>query len=179
MRPGRREALMLAAAGVAAAAAGFLAGPALLRLGEEGKSQGSRLFAASLPDLAGNTRRLAEWRGRLLVCNFWATWCAPCREEIPLFIAARAKYAPGVAEIVGIAVDNRSKVSEFVATYAIPYPILLADVTGLELTRELGNSSGGLPYTVILDRAGSIAHRKLGAFKAGQLDTILADMTRA
>lgn len=178
MRPGKREALILAAAGVAAAAAGFFAGPALLRLGQ-GEKPPSSLLAAPLPDLAGNTRRLSEWHGRLLVCNFWATWCAPCREEIPLLIATRAKYAASGVEIVGIAVDNAAKVLEFSKTYAIPYPILLAETDGLELMRRVGNASGGLPYTVVLDRAGTIAHRKLGALKPGELDAILADMARA
>jgi thiol-disulfide isomerase/thioredoxin len=179
MHPGRREALILAAAGVAAAAAGFLAGPALLRLGKGGAGESSALLAASLPDLAGNARRLIEWQGKLVVCNFWATWCAPCREEIPLLVSIRAKYAPLGVEIVGIAIDNATKVAEFSKTYVISYPILLAEAQGLELMRRAGNASGGLPYTLVLDRAGAIAYRKLGALKPGELEAVLADMTKA
>ena len=174
MSPGRREAWILGAAGLAAAAAGFLAGPALLKLGESG--EGEIPSNASFRDLAGHPRRLGEWRGKVLLCNFWATWCAPCREEIPLFIAARQKYAGLGAEFVGIAVDNAAKVREFTASFNIPYPILVANADGLELMRHLGNGSGGLPFTVIADSAGKILQRKLGAFRQAELDQVLGSL---
>ena len=168
MAPGRRDLLILGGAGLAAAAAGFLAGPALLRL--SGDSEGAVLGAAAFGDLEGRRRRLAEWRGKVLVCNFWATWCAPCREEIPLLVAARQKHGPSGVEIVGIAIDNPSKVREFSATFKISYPVLVAEADGLDLMRQLGNTGGGLPYTVIADREGSLVHRKLGALKEAELD---------
>jgi thiol-disulfide isomerase/thioredoxin len=174
MTPGRRNALVLGGAGLAAAAAGFLV--ARLITGSEGRE--GALLAARLPDLAGKPRQLSEWRGKILVCNFWATWCAPCREEIPLLVAARAKYASQGVEIVGIAVDNASKVSEFSRSMGVTYPILLSEADGLELMRRLGNTSGGLPYTVFLDREGRVAHRKLGALKASDLEQILGGLTR-
>jgi len=177
MKAGRREALLLGLAGIAAAAAGFLAGPALLQSGR-GREEGL-LLSASFPDLDNRTRRLAEWRGKVLVCNFWATWCAPCREEIPLLVAARRKYGPGGVEIVGIAIDNVAKVRQFSASFDISYPVLVAGADGLELMRKLGNSSGGLPYTVIADRQGALAHRKLGALKAGELDGLLESLIRS
>ena len=96
MAPGRREALILGAAGVAAAAAGFLAGPLLLK---GGGSEGDAIRSATLVDLAGKPRHAAEWEGRVVVWNFWATWCAPCREEIPLLIAAWAKYGPSGEQV--------------------------------------------------------------------------------
>ena len=176
MAPGRRELLLLGTAGVAAAAAGFLAGPVLFGTGHGGGGERA-VLSATLPDLAGKPRRLAEWQGKVLVCNFWATWCAPCREEIPLLIAAREKYAPGGVEIVGIAVDNAIKVGEFSRTLGITYPVLIAEADGLELMRRLGNSSGGLPYTVFFDRQGGVAHRKLGALKQGDLDAILGSLS--
>lgn len=176
MAPGRREALILGAAGIAAAAAGFLAGPLLL--GERGRGDDA-LRAATLVDLAGKPRPAAEWEGQVLVWNFWATWCAPCREEIPLLIATREKHKALGVEIVGIAIDNAAKVREFSASFAISYPVLLAGSDGLELMRKLGNSSGGLPYTVVVDRNGKVVHRKLGALKAGDLDSILRPLTRS
>jgi thiol-disulfide isomerase/thioredoxin len=185
MKHGRREALILGAAGLAAAAAGFLVGPALLRQvktgeGGGGATPGNRaLLSVSLTDLAGRTRYFSEWRDRILICNFWATWCAPCREEIPLFIAMRAKYAAAGIEIVGIAVDNPSKVRDFTASLNISYPILLAEADGLDLMRQLGNSGGGLPYTVVTDRSGGVVHRKLGAFKAPDLEAVIAPLTRS
>jgi thiol-disulfide isomerase/thioredoxin len=184
MKPGRREALILGAAGLAAAAAGFLLGPILLqstngRGADEGAAAGDlALRSASLVDLAGMPRRLGEWQGRILTCNFWATWCVPCREEIPLLMAAREKYASAGVEIVGIAIDDPVKVRDFSTSFQISYPILLAEFDGLDLMRKLGNSAGGLPYTVVADRQGNVVHRKLGAFKQGDLDTILGPLVR-
>ena len=167
---------MLGAGGVAAATAGFLAGPALLQLGAG--AQEEVLRSARFADLEGKTRQLAEWRGKVLVCNFWATWCAPCREEIPLLVAAREKYGPSKMEILGIAIDNLSNVREFTTLFKISYPVLLAEANGLDLMRELGNSSGGLPYTVVTDSQGTLVHRKLGALRPADLDAILEPLVK-
>ena len=176
MTPSRREALILGAAGLAAAAAGFMVGPLLLN----GKEQGDGILrSATMVDLSGKPRAPAEWGGRVLVWNFWATWCAPCREEIPLLIAAREKYGLSGIEIVGIAVDNAAKVREFSSSFNISYPILLAEADGIELMRKLGNSSGGLPYTVVADRQGKVVYRKLGALKQADLDAILGPLARS
>ena len=184
MKPGRREALILGAAGVAAAAAGFLVGPILLRStkGEGGagnaEGRGTELWSATFEDLSGKSRKLDEWQGRILICNFWATWCTPCREEIPLLMAAREKYSSRGVECVGIAIDNAAKVRDFTASLKISYPILVAESNGLDLMRGLGNNAGGLPYTVIADRRGGVVHRKLGAFHRGDLEAILDPLTR-
>jgi len=182
MNPGRREALILGSAGLAAGAAGFLLGPILLRStigGNSGAGSGElALPSATLVDLAGQRRELSEWRGRILMCNFWATWCAPCLEEIPLLMAARAKYASAGVEIVGIAIDNPAKVRDFSTSFKISYPILLAEADGLDLMRKLGNRPGGLPYTVVANRQGKIVHRKLEAFKQGDLDAMLGPLAR-
>ena len=185
MTPGRREALILGAAGVAAAAAGFLVGPALLQstgggAGAPGPQAEDRILrSATLVDLAGKPRRLSEWQGRVLVCNFWATWCAPCREEIPMLMSEREKYGKSGLEIVGIAIDNAVKVAQFAASLKITYPILLAEADGLDLMRKLGNTSGGLPYTVVADRQGVLVLRKLGAMKQADLDGILGPLARS
>lgn len=181
MKQGRREALILGAAGLAAAAAGFLVGPILLRsTGEEGGtgSGNAELRSVTFLDLNGKPRKLNEWQGRILICNFWATWCAPCREEIPLLMAARGKYASLGLEIVGIAIDNAPKVREFTASFNISYPVLLAEADGLDLMRKLGNTAGGLPYTVVTDRQGHVLLRKLGAFHPGELDTVLGPLAK-
>jgi thiol-disulfide isomerase/thioredoxin len=184
MTPGRRETLILGAAGVAAAAAGFLIGPVLLQSTGKGKAQELRseegiLRTTTLVDLAGKPRRLDEWQGRVLVCNFWATWCAPCREEIPMLMLERAKYEKSGLEIVGIAIDNVAKVGEFATSLKITYPILLAEANGLDLMRKLGNGAGGLPYTVIADRRGALVHRKLGAMTQADLDEILGPLAQS
>jgi len=172
----RREALILGAVAVAAAATGFLAGPLLLN---RGRATSSALAAASFTDLWGKPRQLSEWRGRILVVNFWATWCPPCREEIPMLMTVRDKYASNGVEIVGIAIDLASKVQEFSNTVKISYPILLADGGGLDLVRKLGNSAGGLPYTVFVDREGEVGKSKLGALSQSELEGLLGEMLRS
>lgn len=167
---GRRRLALFGAVGLAAAAAGLWLG---LRAGAP-----SPLHGVRFPDLNGGMRDLAEWRGKVLVLNFWATWCAPCREEIPMLVQARESYAPQGVEIVGIAIDNAAKVREFSATTPISYPVLLADGAGLDLVRALGNSAGGLPYTVFVDQGGRPARSKLGALTRAELDSILSQMLK-
>ncbi|MGQ0512118.1 MAG: TlpA disulfide reductase family protein [Betaproteobacteria bacterium] len=136
----------------------------------------SPLDAMAYPDLAGKPRRIAEWRGKVVAVNFWATWCAPCREEIPMFMEVRRERGPQVFEIVGIAIDSADKVAEYARNVAISYPVLVADGSGLDLIRKLGNTSGGLPYTAFLDRDGRPVRSKLGAFKRSELDALLAEL---
>ena len=128
----------------------------------------------TLKDLTDRSRRLSEWSGKPVLLNFWATWCAPCREEIPLFIETRARHAALGLEIVGVAIDQKTDAQEFVAKFRVPYPILLADDTTLDLMARYGNPTGVLPYSVILRTDGSIAHRKIGAFRPAELEQALA-----
>jgi thiol-disulfide isomerase/thioredoxin len=165
----RREALLLGAAGVAAAAAGALAGALAL----QSSSGAGDLLAARYPDLDGRVRPLLDWRGRVLLCNFWATWCAPCREEVPLLVSAKQKWGTLGFEVVGIGVDSADKIREFSTIYQINYPVLVADGSALELLRKLGNRGGGLPYSVILDRSGRLVQRHLGAVTAAELGRFL------
>ncbi|MGA8007653.1 MAG: TlpA disulfide reductase family protein [Burkholderiales bacterium] len=175
MTRGRRKALIVGAVGVAAAAAGALAALGLLR----SQDSGAALQAARFTDLEGKTRRLAEWRGKVVLCNFWATWCPPCREEIPMLVALSKEMAPKGVQIVGIALDSAVKVGEFARDYKVTYPLVIAGSDGIDLMRATGNQLGGLPYTAFLDRRGRIMHRKLGALQEAQVREWLAEMLRA
>lgn len=93
-----------------------------------------------------------------------------------MLVAARERHAPNGVEVVGIAIDGEAKVREFSAAYGINYPLLLADAGAIELMRKLGNTAGGLPYTVVLDRRGALAYRKLGALTRPELERVLADL---
>src|SRR5688500_16142451 len=162
MSPSRRETLILAGVAVGAAALGGIAGVMAL----QSRNGAAELLRSSFPDRSGERRRLGEWQGRVLVCNFWATWCAPCREEMPLLDALQARHAKNGVQVVGIALDNVANVGEFLKSTHIAYPLLIAGATGIELMRRLGNSAGGLPFTVVLDRRGRVAERKLGPYSA-------------
>jgi thiol-disulfide isomerase/thioredoxin len=174
MTPGRRELLILGGAGAAAAAAGLVAGALLL----QSRSGASALLSAAYPDLTGRPRRLLDWQGRVLVCNFWATWCAPCREEMPMLSRMRDKYEPKGIEFVGIGIDSGAKISEFAKTHPVSYPLLVADAGAIDLMRSLGNSGGALPFTVVLDRAGTVAYRRLGALAEADLEKALVGFLR-
>jgi thiol-disulfide isomerase/thioredoxin len=168
----RRDALVLGTAGIAAAAAGAVAGALAL----QARSGAADLLAARYPDLEGRVHRLLDWRGKVLLCNFWATWCAPCREEVPILVSAKGQWAAHGLEVVGIGIDSAAKMREFSKTYKINYPLLVADATALELMRKLGNRGGGLPYTVILDDTGAVVRRHLGAFTAPDLRRLLESL---
>lgn len=170
MKPGRRSWLIGASVAVAAAASG--AGLALYRASSAREVEVLR--HAQFLDLQGKARSLAEWPGQLLLVNFWATWCTPCLEEIPMLLELRRAHKANGLEIVGIAIDQAAKVGEMAKKLSIEYPVFLADVRGLQLLRELGNASGGLPFTVLLDRRMQLAARKLGALKRPEAEAMLA-----
>jgi thiol-disulfide isomerase/thioredoxin len=170
----RREALIVGGVAAAAAAAGGVAGALFLQSG----SGAAALLAAQFVDLDGKPRRLRDWQGSALVCNFWATWCAPCREEIPLLVAAKQHGLPAGSEIVGIGIDRDDKIRDFAARYKINYPILVADAGAIDLLRRLGNSAGALPYTVALDAQGTVVWQHLGAVKDAELRKVLDSFRR-
>ena len=167
----RREALILGGAGALALTAGAIVGA----LGVQSASGVGKLLSASFVDLSGKPRRLSEWRGRVTLFNFWATWCAPCREEMPVLDASAQRLG---FSVVGIGVDQEAKIREFVAKVGVRYETLIADVTALQLMRDLGNSAGGLPFSLLLDRKGRIAARKLGALDRAELEGIVVPLLR-
>lgn len=126
--------------------------------------------AFSLPDIDGATRRVREWDGKVLVINFWATWCPPCREEIPEFVALQQKYAPRGLQFVGVAIEEREAVLPFMEAVGINYPILLGQLTGIELSRKYGNRWGALPFTAVINREGRIVSVKGGSITRQEME---------
>ena len=168
---------MLAAA-ILATVAGFFAYRATLSDRSVAEPV-AELMRLSLPDVSGKDQSLAQWRDKILIVNFWATWCEPCREEIPGLVRARDKLLSSNVEFVGIAIDQVAKVVDFARNVHVSYPLLMADATGLDLVRTLGNPSGGLPFTVVLDRKGMVAHRNLGSITQQKIEDQVAPMLAA
>jgi peroxiredoxin len=173
MRMGRRRALVVAGfavAAVVALAAGLHFGGRVLR-GAQGEDA-AMLYGVTLPDTQGNEQALAQWKGKVLVVNFWATWCAPCREEMPQFVDAQRELGPKGLQFVGIAVDSADKVSEFAKELGLNYPALIGGYGAMELSRTLGNGVMALPFTVVVGRDGKIVYTQLGPLPDNKLRSL-------
>lgn len=134
------------------------------------------LPAASLTDLDGHPHSLTAWQGKVVLLNFWASWCQPCREEIPLLNQLQQQYGGQGLQLVGIAIDEAEAVRRFQAALPLAYPSLLAPEQGIPLMEHLGNRFGVLPYTVIADRDGRVVFRHPGAITLQQVQTALAPL---
>ena len=128
-----------------------------------------QFYSRTLPDASGATVSMAQWKGRPLVLNFWATWCAPCVEEMPELTALQQELQPKNVQILGIGIDNPASISAFAQKYKIGYPLYVAGMEGSELSRQLGNQAGGLPYTVLVDASGKVKKTYLGRLKMEEL----------
>ncbi|MFA7279973.1 MAG: TlpA disulfide reductase family protein [Sterolibacterium sp.] len=137
-----------------------------------------QLLALTLPDTLAMNQSLSQWRGKILVVNFWATWCTPCREEMPAFSRLHQKFAGKGVQFVGIAFDNADKVQKFSLETPVSYPLLIGTTGLLPIMAGLGNLAGGLPFTVLVDRKGNLLETRLGIWKESAFEAILADLTR-
>jgi thiol-disulfide isomerase/thioredoxin len=157
------------AAAMLAAAAGFLAYRTMIEA-DASVAAAAELSQLHLPDLSGKDQNLSQWRNGVLVVNFWATWCEPCRDEIPALLRVQAAYGPKGVQIVGIAVDSADKVRQFADEYRIGYPLLIGGIGVIDLAQKLGNNSGGLPYTVVMNSAGKVVVKHLGRISEAELE---------
>lgn len=131
-------------------------------------------FAQQMEDSAGKMHTLGVWQGKTLIVNFWATWCAPCVEEMPELTELQTELAGKNIQILGVGIDSPSNIREFAAKYKITYPLYIAGLTGSELSRQFGNQSGGLPFTVIIGPKGDVRKTYLGRLKMDQLRADIA-----
>lgn len=163
MSPLRRT-FLLAGVGGLAAAAGY--GTHLFRIGGFGDGPspelGRKILESRVTGLDGASASLTAYRGRILVVNYWATWCAPCREEIPMFVRLQREYGPKNVQFVGIAIDQAGKVREFAKEFNVDYPLVIGGIDAMDLSREAGNKAGVLPYTLLIDPSGKIVATLLG-----------------
>lgn len=140
---------------------------------DHGLPSGDTIFAATFIDPDGKPVALADFKGKLLVLNFWATWCPPCRKEIPELVEIHNRYGARGVALVGVAVEEMARVPEFVKANDINYRIVVGRDKGIWLLQTLGNKAAGLPYTVVLDRNGRIVFTKRGALTRERLEQVL------
>jgi thiol-disulfide isomerase/thioredoxin len=167
----RRRGLLYAAVGAAAAVAG--AGVAIWKWGPGAPAElPPELWLMTFDSPAGPPLAMQTLRGKPLLLNFWATWCPPCVEEMPMLDAFYRRNAAKQWQVVGLAIDQPSSVRAFLARTPVSYPIGLAGLGGTELAKSLGNESGGLPFTLALGPAGTVLQRKIGRLRSSDLDKL-------
>jgi thiol-disulfide isomerase/thioredoxin len=134
------------------------------------------LFASRFADTRGKPQSLGQYQGKLLVVNFWATWCAPCREEMPAFRRLQERWAGRNVQFVGLANEEPLRVERFGRDLGINYPLLVGGDEVEELSKRLGNRLGVLPYTVILDGQGRIIETRVGPYTESMLENRLKSL---
>lgn len=145
---------------------------------EESQQGAKAILEASLPDLQGDNQAVSQWLGKVMVVNFWATWCTPCREEIPEFIEAQNKYGDQGLIFVGIAIDQPDKVKMFSQEFGINYPVLIGSFNTWSLLEAAGNRMSALPYTVVLNRSGEIVDTYLGRVNLKKLEKLVEPLLK-
>lgn len=124
----------------------------------------------ALHDVDGTVHHMEDWKGKVIVLNFWATYCPPCREEIPVFSAVQKQYRGDGLQIIGVAIDKAQQVKDFRNTLRVNYPLLIGGHEGLQLLSKYGDVAGLLPYSVVIDRNGRVRATKLGAYTRAELE---------
>lgn len=162
---------------LAAAAAGYLVSH-MQQVFPSDPAAAKQLLALTLPDPSGSAQSMRQWQGKILVVNFWATWCPPCREEMPGFSRLQSKLAGNGIQFVGIGIDSADKIKEFSKLTPVSYPLLVGSPGLMAIMSQLGNNAGGLPYTVILGRDGHLEQTRLGEWQEADLEAFLGKLVK-
>ncbi|GHT82649.1 thioredoxin [Betaproteobacteria bacterium] len=166
MKPAPRLALyLLIVSLIASAGIGYL-----LRTNATAEATAA-VLTLKLPDPQGAVQDMAHWQGKIIVANYWATWCPPCREEIPDLSASADEFSAAPVQFVGISIDTAAKVQDFGREHAISYPLLIASRQVLDDTASFGNTLRALPFTLIIDRHGVVRHTHIGRVARKTLTT--------
>jgi len=142
---------------------------------------GDVLLGSFRPDfeLGSNTGGFvspADFSGKTILLNFWATWCAPCREEMPMLMELQRMYGSDGLQVIGIALDDAQNVRDFVSTYGISYPVLVGSEDVFATSTAYGNSEGVLPYSVLIDKAGIVRWQYAGVIRADKISSLLSEL---
>ncbi len=175
MTPARR-AILFAAIGGAAAAAGYGFQRWRVPAADPGPDPMAAILASRLATPDGKMQSPGDFLGRVLVINYWATWCQPCREEIPVFVRLQSEYGDKGLQFVGIAIDQADPVRRFAMEFRINYPLLLGGMEAIELSRRTGNKAGVLPYTLVVNRSGGLVAGLVGGISEASLRARLSPL---
>jgi len=134
------------------------------------------ILGTVLPKLNGKPQSIGQWRGQVLVVNFWATWCEPCRDEIPALNKLYDQYRARDVQFIGIAVDDQDKVASYVRTVRINYPLLIGGADAMELARRVGDRKSVLPFTLVVDKTEKIALFQAGVIHSEKLEGLLKSL---
>ena len=186
-QPGIRRGLMLGVAAMAAMAGGGVAwwrvqphapagapaarSEAVPAAGASGGEAEAAFWRLSLDTPDGAKLDMQRFKGKPLLVNFWATWCPPCVEELPLLDRFYREHAANGWQVVGLAIDQPTPVRQFLQKLPVSFPMAMAGLEGTELGRSLGNATGGLPFTVVMGSSGAVLHRKMGKVSEDDLKT--------
>ncbi len=170
--------LILALAVLASVIGGFVQHRAQQPAASGSELIGQPAADLALPDLAGRLHHLADYRGRRVLLNFWASWCAPCLQELPALNRVQAKFGEHGPIVVGIAMDDGARVRPFLAAHPLDYQVLLGDLHAPSTSLVLGNTRDVLPYSVLLDTDGSILASHAGPLPPDQLERWLSGSIR-
>jgi len=127
----------------------------------------------TLSDLEGQQQNISRWDKHVILINFWATWCPPCQKEIPDFVDVYNEYREQGFTIIGIGIDDREHIADFVETLGVNYPILVGEKDAMRVSYQYGNRHGALPYSVIIDKKGMIRYKKAGLISRNQLVSLI------
>jgi len=136
----------------------------------------ANLYARTLEDLDGKPQAFSQWQGKPLLVNFWATWCAPCVQEMPELSAIANEEAGKRFNVIGVGIDSPTAMREFAAKHNIKYPLLVGGMGGTDIARDFGNANGGLPFTVLIGADGQVRKSYLGKLKFDVLKADLAEL---
>ena len=135
-----------------------------------------KLFRATLPDTENVQHPLSNYKGKIIVVNFWATWCPPCREEMPDLSAFHQEYQSKNLQVLGLAIDDLETIRAFQKENPVSYPLLAADMEGMGIAASLGNDKGVLPYTIIITPDGKVTKTFLGKVSKPLLEAVISNL---
>ncbi|MBU3604245.1 MULTISPECIES: TlpA disulfide reductase family protein [unclassified Polynucleobacter] len=158
----RRQLIIIVAISLLALLGGVLTSQWIYKTGLASDPAVKAFFANSWQTPDGKTVNTQDWQGKVLVVNFWASWCPPCVEEMPALDKLQQEFLRQNVLFVGIGIDSPSNIREFLSKTPVSYPIVIGGLEGSNLSKQLGNSQGALPYTIIINAKGKASYSKLG-----------------